>query len=414
MYQAFALAFLLAAILNFINYKWLKLPSSIGNMILALVAALILISTQSIFPDFYEFTCSLILEIDFSVLLLDVMLSILLFAGAMHVNLTLLEKERWSVIAFATIGVLISTFLVGGLLFLLAPVLGVELPLITCLLFGALISPTDPIAVLSILEKSTISDRMKLKIEGESLFNDGIGVVVFTSIMMFMSNDSNAVDGNISGEVGHLLLVEVLGGLVFGLVAGWILGKMISTVKSNPQQVIMLLLGFVLGGYSIAQLIGLSAPLTMVVSGLYLGNMINEDSFDTNTRNVTTEVWHILGESLNTILFVLIGLGIHLVTFEWNVFYLGLVTIVVALVARFISIALPFSLLKQDENLWKTTSILTWGGLRGGISIALALSLSNTEYGGQLLLICFTVVVFSIIFQGLTISKLATWLYPNK
>ncbi len=414
MYQAFALAFLLAAILNFINYKWLKLPSSIGNMILALVAALILISTQSIFPDFYEFTCSLILEIDFSVLLLDVMLSILLFAGAMHVNLTLLEKERWSVIAFATIGVLISTFLVGGLLFLLAPVLGVELPLITCLLFGALISPTDPIAVLSILEKSTISDRMKLKIEGESLFNDGIGVVVFTSIMMFMSNDSNAVDGNISGEVGHLLLVEVLGGLVFGLVAGWILGKMISTVKSNPQQVIMLLLGFVLGGYSIAQLIGLSAPLTMVVSGLYLGNMINEDSFDTNTRNVTTEVWHILDESLNTILFVLIGLGIHLVTFEWNVFYLGLVTIVVALVARFISIALPFSLLKQDENLWKTTSILTWGGLRGGISIALALSLSNTEYGGQLLLICFTVVVFSIIFQGLTISKLATWLYPNK
>ena len=233
-------------------------------MILALVAALILISTQDIFPEVYNYTCAQIMEIDFSVLLLDVMLSILLFAGAMHVNLSLLKEEKWPVIAFATIGVLISTFLVGGMLFLIAPLLGVELPFIVCLLFGALISPTDPIAVLSILEKSTISEKMKLKIEGESLFNDGIGVVVFTSIMMFMSSDSSAVDENISGEVGHLLMVEVLGGLVFGLVTGWIIGKMINSVKSSPQQVIMLLLGFVLGGYAIAQLIGLSAPLTMV------------------------------------------------------------------------------------------------------------------------------------------------------
>ena len=411
MYQAFALAFLLAAILNFINFKWLKLPSSIGNMILALVAALILIASQNIIPDVYNYTCALILEIDFSVLLLDVMLSILLFAGAMHVNLSLLKEERWSVIAFATLGVIISTFLIGGLLFLIAPFFSVELPLVVCMLFGALISPTDPIAVLSILEKSTISEKMKLKIEGESLFNDGIGVVVFTSIMMFMSSETGEVEGNIGAEVGHLLLVEVLGGLVFGLLAGWVIGKMINSVKSNPQQVIMLLLGFVLGGYSIAQLIGLSAPLTMVVSGLYLGNLINREDFIAHTREVTTEVWHILDESLNTILFVLIGLGIHLVTFEWNVFYLGLLCIVIAIVARFISIALPFSLLKQDENLWKTTSILTWGGLRGGISIALALSLSNTEYGDQLLLLCFIVVVFSIIVQGLTISKLADKLY---
>ena len=413
MYQAFALAFLLAALLNFINFKWLKLPSSIGNMILALVAALILISTQDIFPGVYNYTCAQIMEIDFSVLLLDVMLSILLFAGAMHVNLSLLKEEKWPVIAFATIGVLISTFLVGGMLFLIAPLLGVELSFIVCLLFGALISPTDPIAVLSILEKSTISEKMKLKIEGESLFNDGIGVVVFTSIMMFMSSGSSAVDENISGEVGHLLMVEVLGGLIFGLVAGWIIGKMINSVKSNPQQVIMLLLGFVLGGYAIAQLIGLSAPLSMVVSGLYLGNMINQDSFNSHTREVTTEVWHILDESLNTILFVLIGLGIHLVTFDWNVFYLGLICILIAIVARFISIALPFSLLKQKESLWKTTSILTWGGLRGGISIALAMSLSNTEYGEQLLLLCFIVVVFSIIIQGLTISKLADRLYSD-
>ena len=411
MYQAFALAFLLAAILNFINFKWLKLPSSIGNMILALVAALILIASQDIIPDVYNYTCALILEIDFSVLLLDVMLSILLFAGAMHVNLSLLKEEKWSVIAFATLGVIISTFLIGGILFLVAPLLSVELPLVVCLLFGALISPTDPIAVLSILEKSTISEKMKLKIEGESLFNDGIGVVVFTSIMMFMSSETGEVEGNIGAEVGHLLLVEVLGGLVFGLLAGWVIGKMINSVKSNPQQVIMLLLGFVLGGYSIAQLIGLSAPLTMVVSGLYLGNLINREDFIAHTREVTTEVWHILDESLNTILFVLIGLGIHLVTFEWNVFYLGLLCIVIAIVSRFISIALPFSLLKQDENLWKTTSILTWGGLRGGISIALALSLSNTEYGDQLLLLCFIVVVFSIIVQGLTISKLADKLY---
>lgn len=411
MYQAFALAFLLAAILNFINFKWLKLPSSIGNMILALVAALILIASQNVAPVIYDYTCSLILEIDFSVLLLDVMLSVLLFAGAMHVNLSLLKEEKWSVIAFATIGVIISTFVVGGLLFWIAPLLGVEMPFIDCLLFGALISPTDPIAVLSILEKSTISDKMKLKIEGESLFNDGIGVVVFTSIMMFMSSNTDEANESISIQVGHLLMVEVLGGLLFGLFTGWIIGKMITSVKSSPQQVIMLLLGFVLGGYTIAQLIGLSAPLTMVVSGLYLGNLINREDFNAHTREVTTEVWHILDESLNTILFVLIGLGIHLVTFEWNVFYLGLLCIVIAIVARFISIALPFSLLKQQEDLWKTTSILTWGGLRGGISIALALSLSNTEYGDQLLLLCFIVVVFSIIIQGLTISKLADKLY---
>ncbi len=414
MYQAFALAFLLAAILNFINFKWLKLPNSIGNMILALVAALILIASKNIAPDLYNYTCSLIVEIDFSVLVLDVMLSILLFAGAMHVNLSMLKEEKWSVIAFATLGVIISTFLIGGGLYLIAPLLGVELPLVICLLFGALISPTDPIAVLSILEKSTISDKMKLKIEGESLFNDGIGVVVFTSIMMFLSSEHMAADQSIGAEVGHLLIVEVLGGLAFGLAAGWIIGKMINSVKSNPQQVIMLLLGFVLGGYAIAQLMGLSAPLTMVVSGLYLGNMINKDDFNQHTTQVTNEVWHILDQSLNTILFVLIGLGIHLVTFEWNVFYLGLVCIVIAIVARFISIALPFSLLKQKESLWKTTSILTWGGLRGGISIALALSLSSTDYGDELLLLCFIVVVFSIIVQGLTISKLADRLYPSK
>lgn len=410
MYQAFALAFLLAALLNFVNYKWLKLPSSIGNMILALVFAILIIASKQIAPSVYDFTCNSIQEIDFSVLILDIMLSILLFAGAMHVDLSLLKKEKWPVIAFATIGVLISTFTIGVAMFFLAPLVGVELPFIICLVFGALISPTDPIAVMAILEKSSLSEKMKLKIEGESLFNDGIGVVVFTSLLMFLPSSMES-DDNIVAEIGHLLLVEVVGGILFGLLFGWIIGRMISSVKDNFQQVMMLLLGFVIGGYAVAQLLGLSAPLTMVVSGLYLGNLINKSSFNTHTAEVTKEVWHILDESLNTILFVLIGLGIHLVNFDWNTFTLGVISIVVVLLARFISIALPFSLLKQKESLWKTTSILTWGGLRGGISIALALSLSYTDYGDSLLLLCFIVVVFSITVQGLSVSKLADRLY---
>jgi len=409
MYQAFALAFLLAAILNFINYKWLKLPSSIGNMILALVFALVILSSQLVTPIAYEYTCDMIMKLDFSVLVLDILLSILLFAGAMHVDLSLLKKEKWPVLAFASIGVLISTTIVGFALYALAPLLGVTLPLIICFLFGALISPTDPIAVLAILDKASLSDKMKLKIEGESLFNDGFGVVVFTSLLMFLPDDMMNDDSqnSISYEVGHLFLLEVIGGISFGLFFGWLIGRMIRSIDDCPQHVIMLLLGFALGGYAIAQALGLSAPLTMVVSGLYLGNLINDAAFNNDTADVTKEVWQILDKSLNTILFVLIGIGIHLVKFDWSILYLGLICILIVLISRFISISVPYALLRHKDSLWKTANILTWGGLRGGISIALALSLSDTKFGDELLLLCFIVVVFSIIVQGLTVGKLA-------
>lgn len=407
MFQSFSIIFLFAALFSYVNYRWMKLPSTIGIMILSLLTALLVIVSEPILPTTYQFFCDLVLNADFKNLLLDVMLSLLLFAGALHVDIADLQKEKWSVLLFATIGVLLSTFIVGYLCYFLLGLVGVSIPLLHSMLFGALISPTDPIAVIAILKKAGVNKSLQLKIEGESLFNDGIGVVVFTGLLLFASN-MNSDTQAINFEILYLFVEEVIGGLALGAVIGVVAFRMIHKVEENAQLCIILTIGFALGGYSLASLLHTSGPLAMVVAGLYLGHKIFHEKFNPRTREHLDQLWEVLDEALNAVLFVMIGLAIHLLDFSLNLFLAGMISIIVVLVARWISVVLPFSIIninRSHKHFWATSGLLTWGGLKGGISLALALSLSNELSGDTIIVITYCIVLFSILIQGLSLGK---------
>lgn len=411
MFTSFAIVLSLAALFSYINYRWLKLPTTIGLMILALVTSIAIISSKSMIPDFYEFFCNLVLTIDFESILMDMMLSFLLFSGAMHVNLRALGKEKKTIFLFATLGVLISTGVVGGLFFYVSQLLGADIPFLHCLLFGALISPTDPIAVLAILKEGGVEESLKLKIEGESLFNDGVGVVVFTGILLIIEAEKMGGHGaGITGEILSLFAEEAIGGIVYGLLLGWIGFMLIKSVQENTHLSILLSLAVVVGGYALASIIHVSGPLAMVVTGLFIGDKINDASFSNSCQRELNSMWEILDNTLNAVLFVLIGLVIHLISIETGYILLGFIAIFIVLLARFIAVVIPFSLLKREKgNTISTLTVLTWGGLRGGISVALALSISEELSGGLLTFITYFVVLFSIIVQGLSLSKVVTF-----
>ncbi len=412
MLQSFSIIFAIAAFYSYINYKWLKLPNTIGLMLMSLATILIITISKSILPEFYQFFCDIVTNSDFKTLLLDGILSFLLFAGALHVNIEDLAKEKWSIILFATLGVLISTFIVGGLTFGVAQLVHIDLPFLHALLFGALISPTDPIAVMAILKKANIAKSLGIKIEGESLFNDGIGVVVFSGILILTGMGEHHGEGSVGIEIGKLFLEEAVGGILYGTVLGFLGYVSIKSVKENPQLAVMISLAIVMGGYSLASMIHVSGPLAMVVAGIIIGNKINVKENKGGTRKLLNEMWEVLDDIFNGILFVLIGLAIHLLKFDLDHLILGISAIVIVLISRFISVFLPYSLLKHKEDKpLKTVVVLTWGGLRGGISIALALSLADTSSSEVILYITYVVVLFSIIVQGLSIGKLVKRLY---
>ena len=405
MFYSFTIILSLAALFSFFNYKWLKLPNTIGLMILALIGAVLIILSENIIPGAYQFLCQVVLDIDFKTILLDVMLSMLLFAGASHINIHDLNEEKLPVLLFATFGVILSTLIVGGLIYFVAGLVGFTLPILHALLFGALISPTDPIAVISILKEAGVSKGLELKIEGESLFNDGVGVVVFTSILLFADMGSGGHFGPI--EIIKLFAEEAIGGLVYGLVLGYVGFRFLKSAEDNGQVGVLLTLAIALGGYSLASLIHVSGPLAMVVAGLYIGNKIAAPSFAAPARKLIHTIWEMIDETLNAVLFVLIGLVIYTLEFQVQYLVLGLLAVIIVLLARFISVGLPYSLLKPTEDKpIKTVAMLTWGGLRGGISVALALSLTPEFSREPILFITYTVVIFSILFQGLSISKL--------
>ncbi|MFT5846894.1 MAG: CPA1 family monovalent cation:H+ antiporter [Bermanella sp.] len=412
MFESFSIIFTIAALFNYINYKWLKLPTTIGLMILSLILIIPITLSEKVFPEFYKFFCDIIVNADFKTLLLNGILSFLLFAGALHVNLGALAKEKKSIFLFATLGVLISTFLVGGLVFFAAQLIGLELPFLHALLFGALISPTDPIAVMAILKEANISKSLGIKIEGESLFNDGIGVVVFSGILLIATAMGEHNITELSTEIGTLFLEEAVGGLVYGLAIGFLGLKFIQSLKDNPQLAVMITLAVVMGGTAGAFMLHISAPLAMVVAGLLIGNKININEDKNPVQKAINSFWEILDDVFNGILFVLIGLAIHLLEFNTSYILLGILAIVIVLLARFISVLLPYSLLKHEEKKpIKTIAILTWGGLRGGISIALALSLSEELSLDIILHITYIIVLFSIIVQGLSIGRVVKKLY---
>jgi CPA1 family monovalent cation:H+ antiporter len=412
MFESFSIIFTIAALFNYINYKWLKLPTTIGLMILSLLLVIPITLSKTLLPEFYTFFCDIIINADFKTLLLDGILSFLLFAGALHVNLSALAKEKKSIVLFATLSVVISTFLVGGLVFFAAQLFGLELPFIHALLFGALISPTDPIAVMAILKKANIAESLGIKIEGESLFNDGIGVVVFSGILLIATATGEHNSAEIGAEIGTLFLEEVVGGLLYGLLIGFLGLKLIQSLKENPQLAVMISLAVVMGGTAGAFMLEISAPLAMVVAGLLIGHKIHVNEDKSPIQKAINSFWEILDDVFNGILFVLIGLAIHLLDFSTSYILLGILAIFIVLFARFISVLLPYSLLKhEEEKPIKTIAILTWGGLRGGISIALALSLSKELSGDLILHITYIIVLFSIIVQGLSIGKVVKKLY---
>jgi len=397
-----ALLITLTAIFSFINHCTLKLPMTIGVMLIGLLMSLTLLVLKPLGIDLTIQAAAILKSIDFNQTLMHGMLSYLLFAGALHVNLADLAKQKWLIASLATLGVITSTAIIGGLLWLSLSFIGIDLPFIYCLVFGALISPTDPIAVLAILRTVHAPKSLETKITGESLFNDGVGVVVFMLISGFAFGE---VDITISSIV-IFFLEEVLGGVVFGFIVGGITYAMLKRVD-NYQVEILLTLALVTGGYALAEALHFSAPIAVVVAGLMIGNHGRLLAMSEITREHLDTFWELIDEILNAVLFVLIGLEILIITFESQLLVAGGISIVIVLFARFVSVGMPVLFIRKFRELTPgVTKILTWGGLRGGISVALALSLPASPERETILAITYCVVVFSILVQGLTIGGL--------
>ncbi len=397
-----AVCLVVTALLAYLNHRFVGLPTTIGVMAAALGISLLIIALDvaGVGKPLRQYEESLLRSIDFSEVLMQGMLSVLLFAGALHVDLSELKAYRWQIAGLALVGTMASTLLVGvGMWWLLAWT-GMPLPLLYCLLFGALISPTDPIAVIGILKSAAAPKNLELVIAGESLFNDGVGVVIFALLLGVLASGTTPT----AGQSLELLLHEAGGGIVFGLVLGYVTYRLLKSVDQYQVEV-LLTLAAVLGGYALASRLHVSGPLAMVVAGLAIGNHGRAFAMSDTTRRYVDMFWELIDEILNAVLFVLIGMEVLLVTFSGGVFVAGVIAVVVTLLARLLTVGLPVHLLGASFRLprgsWR---VLTWGGLRGGISVALALSLPAGPARDLVLAMTSFVVVFSILGQGLTIG----------
>lgn len=394
----------LSAIFGFINVRFLKMPNTIGLMIITIVFTLGVLLLSYFDPTLLEIEKEIIANIDFKTVLLDEMLSFLLFAGALHTNFEQLKVQRWPILLFSTLGVLTSTFLVGGVIFMLLQLFNFSVDFIYCLLFGALISPTDPIAVLGILKQAGVPKKLETKIVGESLFNDGVGVVVFLTIYQIAQS---GIDEATTFNVFKLFGQEVIGGVALGGILGYICYRLMRAIDDYDIEVIITLAA-VMGGTVIAQKLHLSAPLAMVTAGLIVGNdTVRATTMSEVTERYVDKFWELLDILLNAILFVLIGMEMLILVFDGKYILVGIITIPIVLLCRYISLFLPINIFKKKLDFVPGTNlIMTWGGLRGGISIALALGLSSEMHRELFLVITYIVVIFSIIAQGLTVGKL--------
>lgn len=403
-FELIAVLFVIAAVLGYLNIRYLKLPTTIGIMLMSLVVSFILIVVGMFVPSIEQFAESIVGQIDFSDVLLEVMLSYLLFAGALHVDLSDLAKQKWVIALMATVGVVLSTALIGTATYFLLPLFGIETKFIYCLLFGALISPTDPVAVLGILKKAGVGKELETKITGESLFNDGVGVVVFLALLSIATGDH----GVSAGHITELFLVEVLGGMAFGAVIGFLSYYLLRNID-NYQVEVLITLALVTGGYALASHWHLSGPLAMVVAGLMIGNHGRLLAMSDTTREHLDLFWELVDEILNALLFALIGLELLIISNQFTIqtFILGLIMIVVTLACRAAAVSVPVSILKPFRSFsGGTIKMLTWGGLRGGISVALALALPEEAGRGLFLKLTYMIVIFSIAVQGLSVGKL--------
>ncbi len=392
-----------SALFAWINYRTLKLPTTIGIMVISLLFSVLLVILGRFgFPEGVSMAQGLIAQIDFNAALLNGMLGFLLFAGALHVNLYDLLDHKWVIGLLASLGLLISTILVGVGTYLILKLFGVQLSFAYCLLFGALISPTDPVAVMGILKTAGVSPALETKITGESLFNDGIAIVVFLALFGIAVH-GDSVD---MGNIGLLFVQEAIGGALFGFVCGWVVLQMLKRVD-NYQVEVLLTLALVAGGSTAAAGLHLSAPIAVVVAGLMIGNHGRRDAMSDRTVHHLDTFWELVDEILNAVLFLLIGLEVVAMSTDSTIWFAGLVLAALVLLARLTAVSIPVNLLRLKKDFHPhVIKILTWGGLRGGISVALALAIPPSPERDIVVTITYVIVVLSIVVQGLTINKL--------
>jgi monovalent cation:H+ antiporter, CPA1 family len=391
----------LAALFSYVNHRWLKLPITIGLMAVALVFSLALLALGKLGFGIEATAQRFIGAIDFNEALMHGMLGFLLFAGALHVKLDELLDLKWVIATLAVVGTILSTLITGGLSYLLFDFVGLPLPFLYCLLFGALISPTDPIAVMGVLRQARLPKALEMKIVGESLFNDGVGVVIFLVVLNLLPKDSVQV-----ADVLTLFAEEALGGAALGLALGYVAYRMLGSVD-NYQVEILITLALVMGSFGLADWLHTSGPIAVVVAGLLIGNQGRQWAMSAKTREHLDNFWELLDELLNAVLFVLIGLEVLVLSLQRPYLLAGLAAIPLVLFSRWVSVLVQvksFSLVREFTK--RTITILTWGGLRGGISVALALSLPPGTGRDAVVTITYMVVVFSILVQGLTLNRL--------
>lgn len=402
LFNILAILITLTAVFSYINHRYIGLPGPIGVMLIALCMSLFMNVMDSFGFPLKQHAELLLGSINFNKALLHGMLSFLLFAGALHININDLMDRKWSIGSLATVGTLLSTFLIGTLMWWGLGLFGLSMSYAYCLLFGSLISPTDPIAVLSILKTSGVPKSLEMKIAGESLFNDGIGVVVFL-VVLEIATGTHELD---VVHIGLLFARETAGGALFGLVIGYLTYLMLKTVD-NYQVEVLLTLALVAGGYALADALHLSGPIAIVVAGLLIGNQGRLLAMSEETRYPLDTFWELVDEILNAVLFVLIGLEILMLSFTRQYLMVSVLIIPLVVVSRFIAVGIPMTLLRTFRTFSPgAIRIMTWGGLRGGISIALALSIPSSPERHMILAVTYAVVIFSILVQGTTIKSM--------
>jgi CPA1 family monovalent cation:H+ antiporter len=402
--EIIALVLTITAAASYINYRFLRLPQPIGVTLITIILAISIILLGSLGLGVGEWARGMLEQINLSDTLLNGMLSFLLFAGALHINIIELAKFRWVVGSLATISVILSTLFIGFLTYYTARWLNIEIPLIYALIFGALISPTDPIATLAILKIIHAPKNIEMKIAGESLFNDGIAIVLFLVLLQIaMGQQTDLVPGQIMLDFTR----QAGGGILLGVILGWIVAKLMREA-AKFEVACLLTLALVTGGFVFADdIVDVSGPICMVVAGLIIGNMLRSGHMPEASIYRLDEFWELVDEVLNTVLFVLIGLEIIHLIFSVDSFELALLAIPICLLSRYVSVAIPVTLINKFKSFNpKTIALMTWGGLRGGVSIALALQLPDSPQRDMIIWLTYSVVIFSIIVQGLTIKPL--------
>jgi len=398
----------LSALFGYINHRILHLPHTIGLVVIALCASLSIIGFDLIQASAHiaQKVTGVLRQIDFNETLMHGMLSFLLFAGALHADISALKTRRLAIGVMACLGTLISTFVVGSLMWYLFGLFGFEFPFIWALVFGALISPTDPVAVLSLFKTVKVPDTLQAKMAGESLFNDGVGVVIFTVVVAIAMAGGEQGGGMGAADIVELFFTEAVGGAVLGLAAGYIGYRAMYGIDEASLEV-LITLALVMVTYALALFLHMSGPIAMVVAGLFIGNRGVKYAMSEHTREYVLTFWTLIDEILNSVLFLLIGLEVLIVAESVDLMGFALLAIPVTLLGRALSVSIPIAILSPWQTFTKgAVPVLIWGGLRGGIAVALALSLPDIEYKPAILSITYGVVLFSIIVQGLTVKAL--------